>query len=142
MGKMKKSNKQQPAEPEMTPEEKRYDAAARRQHRYIISCIGMLLYFMPGISCAMLGLAMGAARQWMIMGMIVMGVCAALGFFGMNLMSKRRGKILMAVLAVLMACLIAIPIPFLGGWGLVFLPVFILLIVCIASVNSIGYTAE
>ena len=142
MGKPKKYSKKQPAKQELTPEEKCYKAAAKCQSRYIFSCVGMLLYFMPGISCAALGLAMGAEKKWMIIGCILMGLSAALGFLGMMLMSKGRGKVLMSILTVLMACLVAIPIPFLGGWGLVFVPVFILLVVCITGISAIGESGQ
>ncbi|MBE6569506.1 MAG: hypothetical protein E7658_04730 [Ruminococcaceae bacterium] len=137
MAKPNKKKTNQPEEKPLTPEEKAYNAAAKRQHRYILACVGMLLYFMPGISCAALGLAMGAAKKWMIVGMVLMGLCAVLGFVGMILMSKRTGRVLMIVLSILLACGIAVPVPFLGGWSIIFLIDFVLLMVCLANTKSI-----
>lgn len=119
-----------------------YTKAAKQQTRYIYACVGMLLYTMPGIACTALGVAMGANKLWMIVGGVLMFLSAGLGFLGMILMSKYKGKVLMSVLSILLACLIAVPLPFVGAWYLVFLPVFLLLILCLANVNSLGRKPE
>ena len=116
--------------------------AAKQQTRYIYACVGLLLYTMPGVACVALGVAMGAAKAWMIAGAVMMFISAGLGFLGLMLMSKYKGKVLMRILTLLMACLIVVPVPFVGAWYLVFLPVFILLIVCLANAGSLGKKQE
>lgn len=121
---------QKPAAPAKTPAEKRRD-------RFVFACVALILYVMPAVTCLGMVYATGGSVQNMAVGMIVSVLAVPLGLLGMALYKKQKGRILMAAACMLLAAGHILSAVLLGGWYLVMVPHFILILVCISGLKCI-----
>ena len=122
---------QKPAAPAKTPAEKRRD-------RFVFACVALILYVMPAVTCLGMVYATGGSVQNMAVGMIVSVLAVPLGLLGMALYKKQKGRLLMAAACMLLAAGHILSAVLLGGWYLVMVPHFILILVCISGLKCIG----
>lgn len=126
----KKQTTRQVVTPKKSPEEKRRD-------RYVFACVAMILYVMPAVSCLGLVYATGGSVQNMIIGIIVAVLAVPVGLVGMALYKKQKGRMLMALLCMLLCVGHVGSAVLLGGWYAVMAPQFVLLLVCISGLSCI-----
>lgn len=111
--------------------------AEKRRDRYVFACVAMILYVMPAVSCLGLVYATGGSMQDMIIGIVVAVLAVPVGLVGMALYKKQKGKMLMALLCMLLCVGHVISAVLLGGWYAVMAPQFVLLLVCISGLSCI-----
>ncbi len=126
----KKSAANAPVTPAKTPAEKRRD-------RYVFACVALILYVMPAVSCLGMVYLTGGGVQNMLLGMIVSVLAVPLGLLGMYFYKKQKYRLLMAGLCCLLAAGHIVCAVLLGGWYLVMVPHFILILVCISGLQCI-----
>ena len=126
----KNTTPQKPAAPEKTPAEKRRD-------RFVFACVALILYVMPAVTCLGMVYATGGSVQAMAAGMVVSVLAVPLGLLGMALYRKQKGRMLMAAACMLLAAGHILSAVLLGGWYLVMIPHFILILVCISGLKCI-----
>lgn len=126
----KPASRQTPAAPAKTPAEKRRD-------RFVFACVALILYVMPAVSCLGMVYATGGSVQNMAVGMIVSVLAVPLGLLGMALYKKQKGRVLMGAACVLLAAGHIVSAVLLGGWYLVMVPHFVLILVCISGLKCI-----
>ena len=119
-----------PAAPPKTPMEKMRD-------RYIFACVALILYVMPAVTCLGMIYATGGNIQNMLIGMVVSLLAVPLGLAGMAFYKKQNGRLLMGGLCVLLACGHILSAVLLGGWYLIMVPHFVLILVCISGLKCI-----
>ncbi len=129
-GPRKKQTAQKPVTPKKTPAEKCRD-------RYVFACVAMILYVMPAVSCLGLVYATGGSMQNMIIGIVVALLAVPVGLIGMTLYKKQKGRMLMALLCLLLCAGHIVCAVLLGGWYAVMAPQFVLLLVCISGLKCI-----
>ncbi len=129
----KQSTSTTPAAPTKSPAEKRRD-------RYVFACVALILYVMPAVSCLGMVYLTGGGVKNMVIGMIVSVLAVPLGLLGMFFYKKQKGRLVMAGLCCLLAAGHILSAVLLGGWYLVMVPHFILILVCISGLQCIENT--
>ncbi len=127
----KQSAPNTPVTPVKTPAEKRRD-------RYVFACVALILYVMPAVSCLGMVYLTGGGVQNMIIGMVVSVLAVPLGLLGMYFYKKQKYRLLMAALCCLLAAGHIVSALLLGGWYLVMLPHFLLILVCLSGLQCIS----
>ena len=129
-GKLPQKQSTAPQTPVKSPAEKMRD-------RYIFACVALILYVMPAVTCLGMIYATGGNIQDMLIGMVVSLLTVPLGLVGMSFYKKQSGRLLMGGLCVLLACGHIVSAVLLGGWYLIMVPHFVLILVCISGLKCI-----
>ena len=102
-------------------------------NRYVFTCIGMIMYIMPCLSCLGIGIASeGGISSMFIFAIVVELLSIPLGLMGINALKKpslRKWCILLAAVLMVLHVLCAVS---LLTWYLIMAPTFILLVLFIA----------
>lgn len=108
-------------------------AGEKAVNRYVFTCIGMIMYIMPCLSCLGIGIASeGGISAPFIFAIVVELLSIPVGLMGINALKRpglRKWCILCA--AVLLALHVGCAVT-LGTWYLIMAPTFILLALFIA----------
>ena len=126
----KTTARQIPQTPQKTPAEKRRD-------RFVFACVALILYVMPAVTCLGMVYATGGSVQHMAIGMVVSVLAVPLGLLGMALYKKQKGRLLMAAACLLLSAGHILSAVLLGGWYMVMVPHFVLILVCISGLKCI-----
>ena len=118
------------AAPQKTPAEKMRD-------RFVFSCVALILYVMPAVTCLGMIYATGGNLAYMALGMIVSALAVPLGLLGMHFYKLQSGRMLMGALCVLLCAGHIVSAVLLKGWYLIMLPHFVLILVCISGLKCI-----
>lgn len=126
----KKNRNAASAAPQKTPAEKMRD-------RYVFACVALILYVMPAVTCLGMIYATGGNLANMALGMIVSALAVPLGLLGMHFYKIQSGRMLMGALCVLLCMGHIVSAVLLGGWYLIMVPHFVLILVCISGLKCI-----
>jgi len=135
MSKSRPAGKSSPKKKQSVPQKPQKNPEESRQNRYVFGCIGMILYIIPCISCLGLGYVMGKPAGSMILGAVVTLLSIPLGLLGLHCFKKRSGRKLMGLICALIAMVHVFCAFSMGGWYLVMLPLFILILLCVSALT-------
>lgn len=129
--KPKKKTTQSAPAPVQTTEEK-------CRNRYLFGALGQILYAMPSLALVGMIYVMGAALPGLIAAAITVLMGIAIGFAALALMKKNRGRLLLTVLCFAAIVPHIASLLLLGGWYAILLPSFLLDMLLLSGVKTIG----
>ncbi|MBE6598298.1 MAG: hypothetical protein E7638_02510 [Ruminococcaceae bacterium] len=110
-------------------------------NRYVFTCIGLIMYLMPCISCLGIGIAAEGVTSAYIFAIVVEALSVPLGLLGINAMKRPHLRKWCILAAAVLMVLHAVCAVMLLAWYVIMAPTFVLLALFIpwsAVVNKMG----